>query len=933
MKIKTAPKFILSSLLAVCLAAQGLFGAAAGGYSEYKLNGSSASAADEVISINGAEFVAVTGDAAAENGALKSDGSGTANYEFSVPSDARYNIYLTYAALDKNKSSVDIGIKLDGEYPFEEASKLTFPTAWCNEVSEFAVDTNGNQLTPKQVMISDYYSRLAKDNTGVEVMPYEIFLSAGRHTLSVVGCGDGFSIKSIKLVPPEEDISYSEYIKQYSNKSSKPVEAIVLEGEAATKKTSFAIIPKSDTLDASVSPSSPKNTMLNYIGGTSWQSAGEAVSWGVEVKQSGLYKLTFHYKQVENINRSSYRHLTVDGRTPFAEAREVEFEYASKWKYKELGDGDEPYLIWLEAGYHNLTLEVTLGEKTAGYYTQLDEITQELNRTYLNIIKITGPSPDTSRDYDLFNQIPDLQESLESNYKKLNALTAEVESDDGGKTSEMAAAFKNMSRVLKNMIDKPYNAHEYVSTYFSNYSTLSTWLQDMKEMPLSLDCMVVSTPDDAVINKVSFIEKLKYRIIRFLTSFTTDYDNISGADGENTITVWSTLGRDQASALDVMIKQDFTEKTGINVNLKIVSASLINGLMSNEYPDVMLGLSRTDPVNYGIRSALYDLKKFDDYDEVIARFQKGADIPYTYNGSAYALPETQSFYIMFYRTDILERLGLEVPKTWDEFIEASVTIQRNNMEVYIPYTSIASAGTVNLGIGSIGLFPTFMLQNGLPLYNEEHTATAINTPEAISVFEYWTKMYTDYKMQKTLDFYNRFRMGICPIGIAGYGTYFSLVQMAPEIQGKYSMALVPSMTSTGSNAVAGGGSGCAIINRSDKPDKAWEFLKWYTSAEVQSEYSKRVESILGLVGRITTANVEALNNMEWDKEQLSILNEQWKAVEEIPEIPGSYYLIRSVDQAYWSVVNSGANAKDAIAEWNASADAEIERKHREYGEN
>ena len=38
----------------------------------------------------------------------------------------------------------------------------------------------------------------------------------------------------------------------------------------------------------------------------------------------------------------------------------------------------------------------------------------------------------------------------------------------------------------------------------------------------------------------------------------------------------------------------------------------------------------------------------------------------------------------------------------------------------------------------------------------------------------------------------------------------------------------------------------------------------------------------------------------------------------------------TLDQAFWSVINDGVNAKDAITKWSQVADAEIERKIEEY---
>jgi len=57
---------------------------------------------------------------------------------------------------------------------------------------------------------------------------------------------------------------------------------------------------------------------------------------------------------------------------------------------------------------------------------------------------------------------------------------------------------------------------------------------------------------------------------------------------------------------------------------------------------------------------------------------------------------------------------------------------------------------------------------------------------------------------------------------------------------------------------------------------------------------------------------------------------QWENVEELPEIPGSYYLTRAIDQAFWAVVNGESNGKDAILKWSEVADAEISRKIKEY---
>ena len=130
---------------------------------------------------------------------------------------------------------------------------------------------------------------------------------------------------------------------------------------------------------------------------------------------------------------------------------------------------------------------------------------------------------------------------------------------------------------------------------------------------------------------------------------------------------------------------------------------------------------------------------------------------------------------------------------------------------------------------------TLMSQNGLSLYNKEKNATALDSKAAIEVFDFWTDLYTEYGYLKEAEFYNRFRVGVVPLGIAPLATYMNLYSAAPEIAGRWSVALVPA-SENGNRSIAGAGTGCGIISKSENKEEAWEFLKWWTSAETQTRY-------------------------------------------------------------------------------------------------
>ncbi|MBO5358094.1 MAG: extracellular solute-binding protein [Clostridia bacterium] len=905
-----------------------------GSYNRYTSDNKGYSPAEKNISL-GADKAKLDKDitlkeVSGKNALVWNEGTGKAEWSFEVEKDAYYNIKLIYTSVS---TGVDytFGIMLDGKSPFEEAAALSFPRLWENAEDKFKTDNLGNQLSPEQKEVDTYCEMFAKSLTGVTVDPFAFYLTKGSHTLTLVGPGQAVAVASVVLAAPEKLLSYNELSKDYDKNAVTDAKTIVIEGESAKIKTSSKLIPKADNSDAGMSPLDVMYTKLNYIGGTSWQEAGQTLEWSFKVEKAGYYALGVRYRQSDVINAESWRWLKIDGKTPFEEAKGIRFPYCASWDFFEFGDGTQPYYFWLDEGEHTVSMEVTLGAM-ADYYYRLSEIVEILGNKYIEIVKITGATPDINLDYELFNQIPDLNEKFEYCHKKLEGLANDLKGFTGKRSSQYIAAMNNMSRVLKVMVKNPYLAHQYVSDYYTNYSSLSSWLNDMKNMPLYVDTIQFAPVGKNFVNKnPSFLKTAWFTVKKLFVSFIDDYI-IESKFNENdveSLTLWVNWGRDQATALDTLIRDSFTEEYGIPVNVRITNASLVNGLLAGNFPDMSLHLTRTEPVNLGIRGALVDLNEMPDIDEVLTRFQESAEVPYTYNGKLYALPDTQNFQMMFYRTDILESLGLEVPKTWDEFLYTAAIIQRNNMNVYIPYTQITAATTVSAGIGALNLFPTLMSQNGLSLYNDKLNATALSSVEATAVFDLWTDLYTDYDFQKEADFYNRFRVGTMPLGIAPYSTYITLYSAAPEIKGRWAVACVPGMEG-GNNSVAGAGTGCSIIKKSPNRENAWKFLKWWTSADTQIRYSSNVESLIGMLGRQQTANVEALNGLAWDKKDLAVINEQWSRVNEVPEVPGSYYFSRALDQAFWSVINDGTNAKDAISKWSKVADAEIQRKIKEY---
>ncbi len=827
-----------------------------------------------------------------------------------IPTDAKYELSLSYKCEDS--INVFFDLKIDGKNPFDASSKISLPIFWTNSDKK-QVDKYGNEFSPDQVLYEEVATTIARDYTGRYEYAYRFVLTKGEHEITLNGISGDIVVTQVKLCVPEVTDKY----KEPQNATNLNTNPIVLEGEDADFKNNRSLIPLSNSTSALVNPHDAKRTKLNFIGGSNWSKTGDAVFWNFYVEKSGYYSIGFVYRQSYNLGAASYRILRIDDEIPFREAERLKFVYDNDWKYYDYSSGDNPYYIYLEEGRHTISLAATSGP-LADIYHLMQNVTADMGDIYVDITKIVGETVDIYRSYELFNQIPDFEKRLTSVVEQLEVITDEIEKSQEKSSGSQVSNINNAIRVIRQMLDNPYTAHRYKSDFYDAYTNLSSLMGEITNMPLDIDRIILyGKGSDVEKPKVSFFERIKFSIQRLLYSFGDDYNQVDGEE-KDSLTIWVNWGRDQAQVLNSLIQDDFVEKYGIKTDVSIVNATLIQAILAGDGPDVLLQLPRTSPLNYAMRGALYDLSRFEDLPEVLGRFNQGAEIPYIYNDGVYALPDTQSFNMMFVRTDILSKVGVKVPKTWDELIRVSNLLQRSNLQVYIPGQTI---------------YPTLLLQKELSLYNESLSASTLTELPQIEVFEEMTHWYTKYKLPVTVDFYNRFRIGSAPIGIFDYSLYTQLKAAAPEIEGRWTVTCIPGeMTQDGkiNYQSAGTGTGCSITRFTDNPQNAWEFLKWWTSAETQTTYSMNLESAIGYLGRIAVSNTEAFEGMDWDADMVGSILEQRKNTVEIPEVPGGYYTTRCLTQAFWYSVEQGASPTESMIKWGEILDNEIARKRTEY---
>lgn len=849
---------------------------------------------------------------------------GFCTWEFNVTKKSKYIVAVEYIPAEASSGNIELVFKLDGKIPFSEISLVSFPRLYEQSTKDFETNISGNDIKPPVSEIFVWREKEIVDSAGNINTPFNFVLDEGTHTLTLEGSRGALAVKRISLKPYDEPLTYEEYISECNLKGyvAPEVGTSKYEGEKFSYKSSVSILPQTDKSSPVTTPQSPSELKLNTVGGESWKTIGDSIVWKIDVEQSGMYQIVLRFMQDTKDGIFTSRKLYIDGKLPFKEASALRFSFSSKWQCEALGDGQIPYTFYFEKGSHEITLEVTSGD-TAEITSTVRQALNELNRIYRRITMITGNDPDINRDYGFKNLIPNEIEEMKVIKNDLQKSVDYINAQAGTSGSYVSVIQKIIFQ-LEKMTDNPRNIAKYLERFKSYLGALGEWTFNSSEQPLEIDSIYIQSAG-AEIPKADcgIFKKLLFSVRSFLYSYIIDYNSIgqTGSDivADNKLKIWIQSGRDQGEIIRELIDTDFSEKHNASITLEVVSSGLLESVLAGISPDVVLDNGETVPVDYSLRNAVVDLTEFSDFQEVSKRFSAASLRPVSYNGSVYAIPQTFDFYMFFYRTDLFGEYGFSVPKTWTELYKMIPALQRNGLGVGIPH--------------NLNMYTTLLYQNGGELYKNAGLETNLSSNISVKTFIDFCEIFTLYDCSVSYDFANRFRSGEMPCGIATYSQYNQLTAFAPEIKGLWEMVPIPgTIQSDGNinNISVGGGSYMMLMQSSCKKELAWEFMKWYMSSEIQSQYAIKMESVLGNCAKVNSANVEALSKMTWSSKEYKNLFSQLQNVGAVPQVPGGYYLSRIVDFAFNRVYNNSEDPSEVITSYVKELNEELERKHKEF---
>lgn len=846
-----------------------------------------------------------------------------------APETARYCISMDYLDVGNSVLPIEFSMKVNGEYPFYELRDITMEAQW-KDPEEVSYDRYGNQIVPVPEKIREWNNKFLMDSTYRRTIPLAVELQEGMNELEISMLEGTMLLGNLYLNPEQK-------LEAYENPGeAKGSEIITIQGEEMDTRNASSIRATCE-YDINLEPYEVKTKKLNTIDSASFSDAGSRVTYRFQVKNAGNYYLSMKYQQSEKADFPVFLNVEVDGKIPGEEFFNCALKYGKKYQNVTFTDAEKnPLALYFEEGEH--TISFTIAEDPLRSMLEgVDEIMNGVNSLNLQITKVAGTNKDKYRDLDIEAYIPDAVTRLEEYADKLDQFCEDMkiynpDVDEIGVFSSANVAAEQLRSLASEPDQLAYRIAELTTSVNSVNQFLANLIDSLNKNQLAIDRIFIHQEDAKLPGNSGALKSTAASVKRFATSFASQAYSTGNTNPEH-LQVWVNRSRQYLEIMQKMIDEDFTAKTGIEVDLALMpdQNKLILANASGDAPDIATGINYAVPFELGIRGAIKDLTEFEDFAEVAGRFEEGLLIPSTIEDGIYSLPETMNFWVLYVRTDIFEQLGLEVPNTIQELKNILPSLQMRGMNFYYPTAGMLAMRNFH------GTTP-LILQNGGSLYDEFAGDSNLTSEESVERFKELTELFTIYNLPKDIpNFYQHFRNGSLPIGIADYAVYNMLLNAAPEIANSWKIYAVPGTEDENGeiNRYTSGGAESTVMFHSneERENKAWEFMKWWSSAEVQAEFGQTLQITYGSTFMWNTANTEAFELLPWKTRDKSTILEQAEWIYEAPRLPGSYMVEREISNAYNSVVVDGKNLRRTLDNAVKRINRETERKLEEFGYN
>lgn len=848
-----------------------------------------------------------------------------------VAESGDYYLKLDYKVTSTSIRKLVFSVRVNGESQQDNHEKVTLPSCWQDETQDYKQNAFGSDLYPSPVLVEAQQQQYLRERVYCADEPMTFSLNAGTNEIEITVAESDAEFYAVAAESAYAVPTLKAYLNNIPENAAQPAEDIVIEGEKYTYK-GLSSTRAARSRDTNMHPFDASRATINYLAGATWDEPGESVTYRFTVEEAGVYYLALRYQQNEKSDMAVFKTIRMDGETPCAPLAAYGIDYTGSAVEETIISADGQAIpFYLTAGEHELTI-VSTATPVEAAHKLLKQVITEMNNLALDIKVVSGNKTDTNREWNLEYYVPGVRENLEKIRDEIDQIYVLLENDNVGTGESTLSTLSAARRQIEDYLTEEDGMNDLVNqlSSFAQASgsmaeSLSLLTADMLLQPLSIDRIYFLKDAQLPNDGMSLLESLWQEVRKTALSFVMESDT-GLTNSEDKLNVWLIGSAQELEILREMVDQAFPADT---VHVALANESKIQlAIAAGNAPDVVLGGGITQPYQLGIRNAVYDLSQFDDFEEVSSWFYSEAFVPVSENGKVYALPQTMDMWVMFYRSDILDNLGLEVPETWDDMIAMLPTLYRYGMSVN---TALSSGGALK----SFTQMMPVIMQYGGSLYTEDGMSAAFTTSEFIEGFTMLTNLYTKYSLDTSIsNFYSSFRNGNAPIGVSALTTYTLLRQAASELDGMWGIALMPATeTEDGLQrqhpSVV---SGCYILSATERADEGWNFLKWWMSDDTQSNFSVRLQTTYGEEYLWLTANKKALSECTLlAHEDLLIILEQLESLEEVPSHPASMLVQRALSDAWNRVVLNGEDPRQSLDTAQLEANRGIQRKLQQFG--
>lgn len=856
---------------------------------------------------------------------------GSIELELNVVADGIYYMCFDYLADSDTILPVEAQFMIDGDFPFYEMRQQVLESQWSTPQQK-SYDSYGNEVVGIPDKVYEWQNKYIMDSTYRYSGPLGIELTKGRHTVTV-------TLKEGTLLLGNFKLTAKPQVEAYTGSERAEGDGFIeIQAEDFTYRNASSIHATCE-YDPNLYPYQAGNRIMNTVDSTSFSEGGQQISYQFTVEKEGNYYLAFHYSQSDKSDFPVFMNIRIDGELPNTEFENCAFAYKKDYNLYTLLDSEGNKIsVPLGAGQHTISMQISM-EPLRNALETIEQIMGKVNDLSLEVTKVAGTNKDKYRDFSLESYIPGIGDTLIQWADELAAVMEEARTYNPDK--KKIAAFSSISiaeNQLRSLAKKPdeliYRIDELATSTSSVNQHLANLIDSLNGNDFSLDSIYLYQEDAAkqLPKHKNVFVKAGLGIVRFCTSFGKQAYSSSNTNPEH-LQVSVNRSRQHLEIMQQMITEEFTPQTGIEVDLSLMpdQTKLVLANASGDSPDVATGVNYSIPFELGIRGALKDLTQFDDFAEVAGRYTEGLLMPYVIDDSVYAIPETMNFQVLFYRKDILDKLGLEVPDTLEDIEAMLPDLQMRGLNFYYP-----TARTV--GMKTFLDTTPIIFQSGGRLYDTYVEDVTVTSEEVVEGFTTLTNLFTIYNLPKDVpNFYQHFRNGDYPIGISDFGTYNLISNAAPEIDGSWGVALIPGVKDENGEVMryssAGAESTFLFNSTPEREEQAWEFVKWWSSAQVQAEFGQRLQITYGDEYYWNTANCEAFAQLPWDSDDKEVISEQLTWTMEAPRALASYMVERELSDAYNLVVlgAKSANVREVLDDAQKNIKRETLRKLEEFG--